>query len=170
MARHKKDITDAQCGWLPRSRSCFVCGRDNPRGMQVRSRIENGIVVLHYTPSDTDLGWKAIVHGGITMTLLDEVMTWSAIVALRRACVAAEITCRLLQPVRAGVPLRVEGEVVRAGGRLVLTEGRVLSPEGRQLAAGSGKYLPMAENAFRLCAEDFTEDEDAIPLDRILGS
>ena len=100
-------------GALPWTRSCFVCGQDNPHGLHLRSRIENGRVMLDYTPREADLGYKHIVHGGIAITLLDEVMTWASIVAARRICVAAELATRLKKPIHVGQTLRVEGWVVR---------------------------------------------------------
>ena len=110
-------------GALPWTRSCFVCGQDNPHGLHLRSRIENGRVMLDYTPREADLGYKHIVHGGIAITLLDEVMTWASIVAARRICVAAELATRLKKPIRVGQTLRVEGWVIRQTSRLILTEG-----------------------------------------------
>ncbi len=48
------------------------------------------------------------VLGMITMTLLDEVMTWAAILHARQPCVAAEVSTRLRKPIAVGEPLRVE--------------------------------------------------------------
>ncbi|MBN1558478.1 MAG: PaaI family thioesterase [Lentisphaerae bacterium] len=149
-------------GTLPWSRSCFVCGEANPRGLHVRSRIENGAVVLEYTPRESDLGWRHAVHGGITMTLLDEVMTWAAIVAARRACVAAEVRVRFKRPVAVGQRLRVEGRIREAHGRLLVTDGFARDPDGRTLAMAKGKYMPMTGEQYRLCAEDFVSGEGAL--------
>jgi uncharacterized protein (TIGR00369 family) len=151
-------------GVLPWTRSCFVCGQDNPHGLHLRSRLEDGRVVLEYTTREADLGWRSIVHGGIVATLLDEVMTWAAIVAARRACVAAEMTTRLKLPIEAGQPLRVEGSVTEGRSRLFLTEGVVLDEAGRIAATAAGKYVPMRPEEAALCSADFVEGEGAIPI------
>ncbi len=149
-------------GTLPWTRSCFVCGQDNPHGLHLKSRVEDGRVVIDYVTREADLGYRHIVHGGIAMTLLDEVMTWAAILAARRVCVAAEMTARLKQPIRVGHALRVEGWVTRAASRVLLTEGRILGADGSILMAASGKYMPMPEDQLKLAEKDFVEDPDTI--------
>jgi uncharacterized protein (TIGR00369 family) len=156
-------------GTLPWTRSCFVCGQDNPHGLHLRSRIEDGRVILDYTPREADLGYKHIVHGGIAITLLDEVMTWAAIVATRRVCVAAELTTRLKKPILVGEPLRVEGWVTRQTSRLILTEGAIVNPDGQPLLTAEGKYMPMPKDQIELTQKDFVISPDAIQPQDIIG-
>ncbi len=152
-------------GWLPWTRSCFVCGENNPHGLHLRSRIEGDRIVLEHTAREADLGYRSIVHGGIAMTLLDEVMTWAAIARLRRACVAAEMTARFHHPIAPRLRLRVEGWVTSARGRLVLTEGALCDPEGTILVSASAKYLPMPSGMVAVSSKDFVAHPDAMPLD-----
>ncbi len=165
---NQNHITDKTSGILPWTRSCFVCGQDNPHGLQLKSRVENGQVVLTYTPRERDLGWRRIVHGGISITLLDEVMTWAAILAARRACVAAEVNTRLKEPIRVGQTLRVTGWVTRATSRLILTEGQIQCEQNKILISATGKYVPMPGDQVSLCAEDFVISSDAIHPDNLL--
>jgi len=157
-------------GTLPWTRSCFVCGEANPRGLQLRSRVNDGRVVLDYRMRETDRGWRHIVHGGITITLLDEVMTWAAILEQRGACVAAEITCRLRQPIAAGRQVRAEAFVTGRKSRMILTEAQLVGAEGEVLAAATGKYMPMPADQVELCADDFVNAPDAIPVKHIFGA
>ena len=69
---------------LPWTRACFVCGQENPHGLRLRCRLEDGRAVLLHTAREADLGWKTFVHGGILMALLDEAMAWAAMARLRR--------------------------------------------------------------------------------------
>jgi acyl-coenzyme A thioesterase PaaI-like protein len=154
-------MTASRDGILPWTRSCFVCGEDNPHGLRLRSRREGEWVILEYTPQPRDLGWRHLVHGGIAMTLLDEVMTWSAMLHARRACVAAEISVRLREPIRVGDPLTVRARVSAARARLTLTEG-VIAAAGGTVATGTGKYLPMPAGGVPLCAEDFRHDDASL--------
>jgi uncharacterized protein (TIGR00369 family) len=160
--------TFERSGILPWSRSCFVCGEGNPHGLRLKSRLENGAVVLDYTTREADLGWRSLVHGGISMTLLDEVMTWAAIIAARRACVAAELTVRLKAPVRVGQRLRVEGESSGGASRIVKTSARMTDEEGRELATATGKYVPMRSAEASLCADDFVTGQGALELADLL--
>ena len=156
-------------GVLPWTRSCFVCGQDNPHGLHLRSRIEDGRVILDYTSREADLGYKHIVHGGIAITLLDEVMTWASIVAARRVCVAAELTTRLKKPIRVGQPLRVEGWVTRQTSRLILTEGAILDSGGQVLLTAEGKYMPMPKDQIELTQKDFVISPESISPNEIVG-
>jgi uncharacterized protein (TIGR00369 family) len=155
-------------GTLPWTKSCFVCGEANPHGLRLRSRLEGDCVALNYTPRAADRGYREIVHGGITMTLLDEVMTWAAIVAAKRMCVAAELTVRLLHPIAVGTPLRFEGRVTRPGARLILTAGAARDAAGNLVAQATGKYAAMRDAHVAPCAKDFVVGPEAIPIADIL--
>ena len=157
-----------QEGVLPWTKSCFVCGENNPRGLRLRSRLQDGVVVIDYTTREGDLGWKHIIHGGIAMTLLDEVMTWAVILETRAACVAAEMTTRLRRPISVGQRLRVEGRVTGGKSRLILTEGFIRDESDQVLTSATGKYLPMPGDKVELCAEDFVESDLSIPVGEIL--
>lgn len=155
---------------LPWTRSCFVCGEENPHGLHLKSRMEDGLIVADYVTRDADRGYKHIVHGGIAMTLLDEVMTWAAILAARRVCVAAEMTARMKRPIQVGQTLRVEGEVAEQRSRLVVALGRILDRDGQLLASASGKYVPMVDDQARLCEKDFVQSPASVALGSLLGT
>jgi uncharacterized protein (TIGR00369 family) len=151
-------------GTLPWTKTCFVCGVDNPNGLKARSRVEGDRIVLTHVTRRSDLGYRHLVHGGISMTLLDEVMTWAAILTFRQACVAAELTVRLKQPVTVGQSIRVEGWVTSGKSRITLTEGRVLDDRQTVLATATGKYIPMPAGGVHLCVKDFVESPEALTL------
>ena len=155
-------------GILPWTRSCFVCGEDNPHGLHLRPRIENGRIIIDYVPRTADLGYKHIVHGGIAVTLLDEVMTWAAIVASRHVCVAAELTSRLKRSILVGQVLRVEGGVIRQTSRLILTEGVILDSSGQPVQTATGKYMPMPKDQIDLTQKDFVVSPHTIQPGQIV--
>ncbi len=164
-----EDALNSLRGLLPWTRSCFVCGQDNPRGLHAKSRIENGRVVLEYTARETDLGYKHIVHGGILMTLADEVMTWAAIAQTRQVCVAAEMTFRLRKPVRPGETLRAEGWCEQSNVRLARTRGRILNGAGEEVLRAEGKYMPMHSSDAQLAQKDFVSSPEAIAPESLAG-
>lgn len=151
-------------GTLPWTRTCFVCGIENPNGLHLRSRVEGDRVVLNHLTRESDLGYRHLVHGGISMTLLDEVMTWAGILTLQKACVAAELTVRLKRPVSVGQSLRIEGWITGERRILTLAEGRVLDGRGEVLATATGKYVPMPEKERHLCVKDFVTSPEALAL------
>ncbi|MFH0953845.1 MAG: PaaI family thioesterase, partial [Verrucomicrobiota bacterium] len=118
---------------------------------------------------EADLGYKHLVHGGIAITLLDEVMTWASIMTARRVCVAAELTARLKKPIRVGQALRVEGWVARGTSRLLLTEGVIKDAAGETLLSASGKYMPMPKEQVELTEKDFVPSPHVIPPKEVIG-
>lgn len=157
-----------ESGTLPWTKSCFVCGEENKHGLKLKSHVENGLVVINYTPRDCDKGWKHIVHGGITITLMDEVMTWAAMLEVKSACVAAEVNSRLRQPIETGKPLRIEGSVSSAKSRMVITAAKILDESGVVLATATGKYMKMPSDKMSFCKDDFVYDNESIAPSDIL--
>jgi len=151
-------------GMLPWTRSCFVCGEGNPQGLQLRCHLEDGNVVIRYTAREEHRGWRELVHGGIAMTLLDEVMTWAAILSTRRACVAAEINVRLRKPIVVGRPLRIVGQAEPGNMRLVLAKGTIRDKDDEVMFSSEGKYVPMDSTTATRCAQDFVESPDSIAI------
>jgi len=143
---------------LPWTKSCLVCGEENKKGFRLRSRVENGVVVIDYIVKPEDAGWKEMAHGGISMILMDEVMTWAAMLFLHNACVAAEITCRMRKPIRINTKLRVEGWVCKGREKLVLTGSHILDEKEEILSVSSGKYFPMLPAEYNFCKSDFVSD------------
>ena len=149
-------------GTLPRSKSCLVCGDENRRGLGLCSRIQEGVVHIDYTTDLSDVGYRHIVHGGLSMTLLDEVMTWAAIVEMGSICVAAEMTTRFRAALEAGVDIRVEGWVAKSSRRVCYTNGRIVDGGGKELLTAEAKYMPMPSDGIQRCEDDFVYGPDTI--------
>jgi uncharacterized protein (TIGR00369 family) len=151
-----------QSGLLPWTKSCFVCGENNPYGLRLHARFESGRVILEYKIREADAGYRRILHGGIAVTLLDEVMTWASIVRSRKVFVAAGISVRFLGPIFVGDQIRVEGWVAKANARLCLTEGTVKNLNEKVLATAAGKFMPMSPDQVKRVEEDFVISPEAI--------
>jgi len=58
----------------PNSRSCFVCGLENPIGLHLHIyETAPGEVESEYTAPDHFQGYPGVLHGGIVAAILDEV-------------------------------------------------------------------------------------------------
>ena len=58
---------------------CFGCGRDNPIGLKLDMKMEGDHCVAYFTPKAEHESYGDRMHGGLTSTLLDEVMGDSAL-------------------------------------------------------------------------------------------
>ena len=105
---------------------CFVCGSDNPDGLQVRFTLERerGRASCTVRLAERFQGWEGIAHGGILSTLLDE----AAIYACRcegEQFVTAGLAVRFRKPVPVGEVLEVSAEIRERRRRLYKVRSEV---------------------------------------------
>jgi acyl-coenzyme A thioesterase PaaI-like protein len=144
---------------LPRTRNCFVCGAENPAGLDLEFQTDGRVVRGVWTPSAHLAGFLHTVHGGLTATVLDEVMTWACGVVGGRFCYCAEMSVRYLAPVTPGEAHVLEARLTaNRRGRIFTAEGVVRGPDGERRAAATGKYLPIPEERLTAMLEDFLGD------------
>jgi uncharacterized protein (TIGR00369 family) len=86
-------------------------------------------------------GWSNIVHGGVLTTILDEIMSWSAIHQLKRIALTRTLTVEFVKPVQVGSELRAEGRVREADGKNdAITEGVIYDPRGDACARATANF------------------------------
>jgi acyl-coenzyme A thioesterase PaaI-like protein len=124
----------------PNSAMCFVCGLENPRGLQLAFyQDDDGTVICQFTPPEDFQGYPGWLHGGITTALLDEVVGRAAI-AHEIWVATAKLEVRYRQPIALGHPVSVAGKITRVRSRTV--EGRAdLYLEDGTLAAEAEAVL-----------------------------
>jgi acyl-coenzyme A thioesterase PaaI-like protein len=126
--------------------------------------VENeGIVTTRFTPLEAHVGFKAVTHGGLLATVLDEIMVWACAVRTKQFAYCAELGVRYLSPAVPGVELmgtaRLEED---RRGRLFLASAQLADPAGTLVATGTGKYRPLKEEAAQAMAEDFVGSADTL--------
>lgn len=127
---------------------CFVCGMENPFGLQVHPEIsEAGASVrIECTPPEHLQGWANILHGGILSTLLDEAITYVGIGTFDQHAVTAQLEVRFRNPAPTGVKLFVCAERIKVSKRLVEAKAEVTLGDGTLIATGTGKVVPVSES------------------------
>lgn len=143
---------------LSQTKSCFGCGRENSLGLNIQLETDGQVARARFFPRDEHAGFKGILHGGLLMTLLDEVMVWACGIQTKRLAYSAEITVRFLRPAFLGQEISGIGQMLsNKRNRLFETEGRLEDPAGEILATATGKYLPMPEDQVRVALTDFED-------------
>jgi len=135
--------------------NCFACGTLNSNGLHL---------VLHLEPDRcwTELeldrrfeGWEGIAHGGITSTILDEVMAWS-LVAADNWGVTARLAVEFRQPLPIETRVRAEGWITRSRRRVVDTAARIVDlASGVEFATATGLYVAADETRKRELQERY---------------
>ena len=119
---------------------CFVCGPDNPQGMQIGFRMDGDVCRGEYTVPAHLCGFDGIVHGGIVFSLLDDAMAnWLFVQG--ESAYTAKCEIRYREPAPVGEPLMLEAEQLSRRGRRAVMRGRVLK-------ASDGALLAEAEATF----------------------
>jgi uncharacterized protein (TIGR00369 family) len=112
---------------------CFVCDTSNPRGLQVPffEDTDAGVVFADFELPAEFSGAPTLVHGGVTLALLDEAMSWATIALAGAFAYTGETTTRFEWPVRLGRPYRVEARVVDQTERRISAAATVLDAKRR---------------------------------------
>jgi len=144
---------------LPHTHSCFVCGDSNPAGFKLRSQTDGRVVQARFAFDEIHVGFKQTIHGGLTATVLDELMTWTCAVRTGRFAYCAELNVRFLRPVRPGAEVIATAELVTdRRGRIFETKGELRDEAGSVLATATGKYMPLQGAEAGEMARDFVGD------------
>jgi acyl-coenzyme A thioesterase PaaI-like protein len=122
---------------------CFVCGKDNPRGLKIKVRYYEDALA-----AETELalprefqGWADVIHGGILSTLLDEMMA-HAVWRFAGPGLTLSMEVRFHQPLKPGEPIRVRGVLHTPNGSRRQTEGEIIRiADGARIASAKSRFL-----------------------------
>lgn len=142
----------------PSSRSCFVCGRENPVGLKVRweqhpgaGEIRGGVTIPEHFN-----GYPGVVHGGIVGAILDETAGRTILMdgGFEDLMVTAKLEVVYRRPTPTGVPLEVVGRLARRSGARAEAEAELRLPDGTVTARATVLLArPPAEITERWAAE-----------------
>lgn len=118
---------------------CFGCAPDHPFGFRLRFDRDGQDVVTHFTPGERYQGPPGVMHGGLVMTLADEVAAWAVLATTGLFGFTGKVTCKLHRPVRIGVPVEGRARVVKDLRRLVDVEV-VLRQDGQDAFTGEMRF------------------------------
>ena len=120
---------------------CFGCGTSNTCGLRLEFYLApDGSVVSLPVVSTAFDGHPGYLHGGIIATLLDEAMS-KAVRTTGRLSMTRKMEVEYMRPVPSGVPLRIEGRILRTQERKTWAEARILDADKKVLAHASGLFI-----------------------------
>jgi acyl-coenzyme A thioesterase PaaI-like protein len=98
--------------------TCFVCGPDNPLGLQVPFEQDGeASSAAIYVARKEHCGWNGILHGGVTFSLMDEAYGW-CLFFQSIPSVTARIETRFHNPIPIGTRLYIRAWVTGQRRRL----------------------------------------------------
>lgn len=141
--------------------NCFVCEPSNDRGLQIPfvHDDERRVVTAEFELPDAFSGAPTLVHGGVTLAVLDEAMAWACIAVGGQWAVTAETTTTFHRAVRVGSRYRVVAEVVEHVGGVMRTSARVLDRRGELRVEARASFTTLgAAKASRLAGVEIGDD------------
>jgi len=124
----------------PNSRYCFLCGIENPIGLNLRFyEDDQGRVVTHFAPGEEHQGFPGVLHGGLISALLDETIG-RTLTANDQWAMTIELRVRFHRPVPLGETLTVTGEMRRLRSRTMEGYGELRLADGTLGASAEATY------------------------------
>ncbi len=138
----------------PNSRHCFVCGLENPCGLQMRFfQTGPGEVTAYYRAPACFEGYPGVVHGGIQAAMMDEALGRAVMGTdpeTARLFYTAKMTITYRRHVPTGETLRIVGRVIKDRGRALRSwAGIHLDATGELLTEAEGLLMAVPEEEFR---------------------
>lgn len=128
-------------GELKDDQYCFACGQHNPHGLGMRVEYPEPEALCRITLDRRWQGWSGIAHGGVTATLLDEIMAHAVIRYVGQA-VTINAQMRYRKPVPLDRELVVRGWVTETNGRRAKAAARLeLADQPGVLAQAEAVFL-----------------------------
>lgn len=99
---------------------CFGCSPTHPVGLKLTFDRVGEEIVTRYTPPERFQGPPGLMHGGLVLTLADEIAAWTVVGLQRRFGFTGAVQARLKKPVRIGREVVGRGRITTNRGRVVL--------------------------------------------------
>jgi len=143
---------------LPHTKSCFVCGLDNPIGLKLDLETDGRIVLARFVPAPEHVGFRQTEHGGLITAVLDEAMVWAIGVRTKRFAYCAELRARFVRPVPPNEEFVVLAELIaNRRDKLFEAKAELRNSRDEAHATATGKYLPMRGELISEMLADFVE-------------
>ena len=135
---------------------CFACGPRHPSGLRLRFERDGDRVTTTFRSSTQHQGFPGYLHGGITSTLLDEVMSRVSLLE-GRWTMTARMEVRFRRPILADQMVTAIAEKAGESRRLLEAQGRVVLPDGTVAAEATGTYAFLDAETLRGMSEAYPQ-------------
>ncbi len=120
--------------------NCFVCGKNNPKGLKLDIKKIGDIATAEFTLGNNYEGYPNIIHGGILASILDDVMANTKFLD-GFIVYTVELNVKYLKHCKVGEPLIAVGYPVSIVHNMLITKGEIKDPQGIVRVEGNGKYF-----------------------------
>lgn len=122
---------------------CFGCCADNRSGIALVPEIEDGALAARFTLDRRHESYPGLVHGGVAIAVVDELMGNALALLERKACVTVSLRTRFVAPLRVGRPYRAVATIVARPERpdgVFTVAGDIFDQDGELAVTASASY------------------------------
>lgn len=129
-------------------KSCFACGTENNFGLKMTFSSNGEQLRSFLTVPEHTRGWSNLVHGGILATILDEIMSWTAIHLTSHFILTQNINISFKKPIFIGSQLRATGSIVERDGKTALLSAQIHDDSEALCCLGRGNFVLFTQEEF----------------------
>ncbi|EEG76370.1 PaaI family thioesterase [Dethiobacter alkaliphilus] len=123
---------------------CFVCGMDNPHGLRLTFQWDGEEYFTEFYTDERYQGYNGVTHGGITATILDEVMA-KHLTTRGLGVVTASMELRYRKPVPTGVKIRCVAHLVEHKRNIFKMGAKAILPDGVVAVEAAAKFVQIGD-------------------------
>ena len=128
---------------------CFACSQKNPIGLKLQFSYSDGNAITSWTPKKEYQGFPGVLHGGITATILDEVMAY-AIINKGIMAATVEMSVKYCKKIPIGEEILARAWIEKGTKKIFYVRAQIQNKDKEVLAEGSGKYFKMNDKSLNL--------------------
>ncbi|GBF49671.1 thioesterase superfamily [Leptospira ryugenii] len=121
---------------------CFACGPIHPMGLHMVFYTDETFVFSRLEVPAHFAGWSDLVHGGLTATILDETLAWTAIYKKQSFILTKSLQVDYLRPLHVNQTIYSLGSIKEVlSDRELLMEAKIFNREMKLAAKAEGKIV-----------------------------
>ncbi|SMO39454.1 Thioesterase superfamily protein [Balnearium lithotrophicum] len=131
-------------GKLKRDNFCFVCGKENPRGMHLSFEKKEDCVTARFSLPNYYQGYENVIHGGIISLILDEAMAY--LQSLEERFLTGKITVKFHSPLYADEEVEVKAWIESDRRKYKITKAVMKKLNGKTVAEAEALMFVLKES------------------------
>ncbi len=132
--------------------NCFFCGSENHNGLKLTFywEEEKKEMTAEYLPAKHFVGQGNILHGGIQMGLLDEIMGWTSYVFSQEMAVTSNLDIKFIRPVYiCDKKVHLICRVISKEGAKITMQATLANNDGDACTTATGMFYALSSEKYK---------------------
>ncbi|MEI6122664.1 MAG: PaaI family thioesterase [Bacteroidota bacterium] len=130
--------------------NCFGCSPNNESGLRMQFYEVDDFICCDWNPRDAFQGYKNVLHGGIQVTLMDEIASWVVQVKLKTAGVTSKIDAKFIKPLLVDVnKVHLKAKLNEMRRNIAIIDVWLFNENGELCSQATASYFTVREEMAR---------------------